>query len=388
MVHPRSRDEIAAVTRVIHGAVDDQELRALGIAAAGVVDFSVNSHPLGPSRRALDAMAAVDVARYPDDGATDLRRALGKQYGVPVERLLIGNGSAELLWLICLAYVQPGDVVALLGPTFGEYERAARIMGGRVETFLTHPHEQFSVDVIRAKNWLREIRPKVVVLCNPNNPTGTYLEPDRVQDLIGASEETLVVLDEAYAGFLWGEGTGTGDRSEAGLRLMLPLLAQSNVVLVRSMTKDCALAGLRLGYAMASERIIDALARVKPPWSVNRAAQAAGLASLDDQVHLEQGRRVAVEAVTHLQTALRDLGVKVYATRTNFFLVDVGDGAQVRSALLPQGLVVRDCASFGLPHMIRVAARPLPECERLIQAMSRLVPGPLAQVATRGRKPG
>jgi histidinol-phosphate aminotransferase len=96
MVHPRSRDEIAAVTRVIHGAVDDQELRALGIAAAGVVDFSVNSHPLGPSRRALDAMAAVDVARYPDDGATDLRRALGKQYGVPVERLLIGNGSADL----------------------------------------------------------------------------------------------------------------------------------------------------------------------------------------------------------------------------------------------------------------------------------------------------
>lgn len=362
------RMEVASIQRVVHGAVGDGELHNAGLAAQDVVDFSVNSNPLGPSPRAIEALASVDIARYPDDDATKLRLALGDLFSLQPDQIVVGNGSAEILWLIALAYLRPGDKVALFGPTFGEYERAVQLMGGRCETLLTRADERFQLDVATACGWLRALQPRLVVLCNPNNPTGAYLDLPDVQEVVDASGNALVVIDEAYAGF----SIRRTQRYLSGLRALLPLLEWENVVLVRSLTKDCALAGLRLGYALASAETADILRRVKPPWSVNRAAQAAGLASLADHAHLEDGCTLASDAVDLMLRGFRELGLSVFDTAANFFLTDVGNGSQVRSALLRQGLVVRDCASFGLPSMIRVAARPLPDCERLLKAMAQL----------------
>lgn len=368
---PRSiqpRKEVVAVQRVVHGAVGDRELHDVGFAAGEVVDFSVNSNPLGPSPRVMETLGSVDIARYPDDSATDLRLALGSLFALQPDQILVGNGSAEILWLIALAYVRPGDVVALFGPTFGEYERVAHLMGGRVETLRTRASERFHIDLAAARRWLQDLRPRLVFLCNPNNPTGTYLGLAQIQEIVEASGDALVVIDEAYAGLL--RDQAQSDLS--GLRALLPLLQRENVVLVRSLTKDCALAGLRLGYALAPAGIADVLGRVKPPWSVNRAAQAAGLAALADGAHLEAGRQLASHAVGLMQEGFREQGRLVFDTAANFFLVEIGSGSQVRSDLLRHGLVVRDCASFGLPSIIRVAARPLPDCERLIKAMAQL----------------
>jgi histidinol-phosphate aminotransferase len=364
MIDPRP--EVAALPRVVHGAVKDSELRLLakaGVRPDEVVDFSVNSNPLGPSPRVREALAGIDVARYPDDDASDLRAALAQRFGVSPEQVLVANGSAELIWLVCLAYVRPGDTVAIFGPTFGEYERAARLAGGRVITFSAPREDAFRIAVPQALAWLRTANARIAFICNPNNPTGTYLEPAVIAALVDANPETLFIIDEAYAAFL---------RPEAGLDALLHEINRGNVLLMRSMTKDYAIAGLRLGYALAAAEVIDALARAKPPWSVSRPALSAGLASLDDEAHLRRSQLSAAEAVTFLQAELRRLGVTVHETRTNFLLAEVGDAARMRSALLREGLVVRDCTSFGLPTCIRIAARPLDECRRLVSAFAPL----------------
>lgn len=150
-------------------------------------------------------------------------------------------------------------------------------------------------------------------------------------------------------------------------------LASGRLLLLRSLTKDHGLAGLRLGYAVAPPELLEPIRRVRPPWTVNAAAQAAGLAALGDAAHLERARRVVVEARAYLQRELSALGLAVVPSAANFLLVRVGDGAAFRSALLERGLCVRDCASFGLPAHIRIAMRTLPECERLVDAVREVI---------------
>jgi histidinol-phosphate aminotransferase len=291
-----------------------------------------------------------------------LRSAIAARFGVAADAVVFGNGSSEVIWLVALAYVRPGATVAIFGPTFGEYERAVALMGARVASFRTRVEDAFHLDVTAAVAWLRRERPAIAALCNPNNPTGAYLDAEEVAALVDAAPATLFVIDEAYAAFVRGGGN-------APLHALLPLIDGGRVVLLRSMTKDYALTGLRLGYALAAPEVTDALARARPPWSVNAAAQAAGLAALADQAHLAAGRRCAVQAIEYLESGLRGAGYTTYPTRANFLLVEVGDAAAVRRSLLPHGLVVRDCTSFGLPSIVRIAARPLPDCARLVDAM-------------------
>jgi histidinol-phosphate aminotransferase len=371
---PSPRPEIAALPRVVHGAVKDQELAVLaasGISPDQVLDFSVNSNPLGPSPRVQDALSAIDVSRYPDDTTAELRAALSARFRISADRLLVANGSSELIWLACLAYIRPGDAVAIFGPTFGEYARAVAIAGGAVVRCDSTPADGFHLEPGHAAAWLHATAPSVVFLCNPNNPTGAYLDAPSVAALVDAATDALFVIDEAYAPFLSGPTT---DRRDGGLRALVHLMDTGRVLLLRSMTKDGALAGLRLGYAAAAEPVIAALGAAKPPWSVNRAALAAGLATLQDDDHWRRSRAAAVEAVTYLRHELRTRGFHVYDSRANYFLVDVGDARATRERLLRRGLVVRDCTSFGLPSMVRIAARPIEDCRQLVAALEDGMP--------------
>jgi histidinol-phosphate/aromatic aminotransferase/cobyric acid decarboxylase-like protein len=194
---------------VAHGAISDTEVSAVGRA---VLDFSVNTNPLGPSLLAAEALARVDVARYPDPEALSLRRALGERLSVPIESIVVGNGSAELIWLAALAYLRPGDSVLILGPTFGEYERASRIMGARVVIQAARPTDAFQPRLEEAVYYIETYRPRLVFLCNPNNPTGVYLRRPAIERLLRASDEALLVVDEAYLPFA--EAPGSPSSSE------------------------------------------------------------------------------------------------------------------------------------------------------------------------------
>jgi histidinol-phosphate aminotransferase len=344
-----------------HGSVSDAEVRSLGLEPASVLDFSASINPCGPSPRVRDAIARTDISRYPDDDASALRRALARRLDASPEAIMVGNGSVELIWLLAVAYLDPGDTVLVVRPTFGEYERAARIAGAQVLCWRAEPCNGFRPDVAAIASLIVQSRPKLVFLCSPNNPTGAHLDRSEIERIVEASGSGLVVLDEAYRGFVEAPAP------------MLDLVAGGQVVLLRSLTKEYALAGLRLGYAVAAPDVIEHLRAVRPPWTVNAAAQAAGMAALDDEAHLARARAEVRAAKAYLEEELGRLGLAAAPSAANFLLVEVGDGAAFRGRLLRQGCCVRDCASFGLPAHVRIGIRTRPECERLVAAMAEVV---------------
>ncbi|MCL5075762.1 MAG: histidinol-phosphate transaminase [Chloroflexi bacterium] len=343
-----------------HGTANRREMEQLGLSPQDILDFSVNSNPFGPSPRVALALTEVDVARYPDSEAIELRQVLARKLGVAMEQIIVANGSVELIWLLALAYIRPGDTVLISGPTFGEYERVSRITNARVIEQRARVEDAFRPDLDQTLRLIRREKPRLVFLCNPNNPTGVYLERGRLETLLAACEDSLLVLDEAYINFVENHYS------------TVDLIEHSYTCLLRSLTKDYALAGLRLGYILANSRIIGALRKVCPPWNVNAAAQVAGIAALQDDEHLESACRAIEEAKRYLMYEITALGLRVLPTAANFFLVEVGDATLFRSALLKRGCCVRDCTSFGLPRFIRIGIRTQPECERLVTAIKEV----------------
>jgi len=346
--HVLVRPHVADLRPVVHGSVSAAELAAYGRTPADVVDFSVNTNPLGPAPEVLRAVADANWMRYPGDDEAPLRHGLARLAALAPDQVALGNGSAELMWLIALATLRPDDTVAVVGPTFGEYARAARVAGAHV---------------VECNNLADLPMARVAFVCNPNNPTGSLHTRDAILRLLGDHSDTLLVLDEAYVGL----SSGTWP-SES-------LLADSpNLIILRSLTKDHALPGLRLGYLLASADLARAVEAVRPPWSVNAGALRAGLAMLEPsaQGHVAHARSVIAAARQMLTDGFTCLGYPVAPSLANFVLVHVGDGAAFRRALLPHALVVRDAASFGLPHHVRVACRLPEDCQRLLEVVATL----------------
>ena len=362
MSRPRvqPRPEVLALEPVHHGAFDYAELERLGLNPEDLLDFSVNGNPYGPSPLVRQALADVPLDRYPDREVLALRRALADHLGLSPDRIVVGNGTAELLVLLALAFVRPGDPILIVGPTFGEYERVSHLMGGRVETWAARAEQAFVARPTAIARRLRNLRPRLAFLCRPNNPTGHTLPLEAVAEWAQSCPQTLLVVDEAYLAFT----AGCPSALETGAE---------NVLVLRSMTKDYALAGLRLGYAVGAEGVISALARVRPPWNVNALAQAAGLAALADGEHSCRSLGRLLRDKGRLVAELEALGLTVPPSEVHFFLVRVRDAAATRAGLLSKGIVVRDCTSFGLPGFVRVATRRPEENERLVAAWRDLV---------------
>jgi L-threonine-O-3-phosphate decarboxylase len=356
---PEPRPELLQVADVAHGAFDFAELERLGVAPDDVLDFSVNGNPYGPSLEVHTAIARVPLERYPDREALALRRLLARHLDVALDHIMVGNGSAELLWLVALAFLRPGDVVLIVGPTFGEYARAAALMGAQVRYWTAQPEAGFKVCPEAVSQALQQWQPRLAFLCNPNNPTGTHLATDAIAAWARTCPQTLFVVDEAYLAF--------AAAASSVLTMALP-----NILALHSMTKAHALAGVRLGYAVAHPEVIALLARVRPPWSVNALAQAAGIAALQDQAHLTQTLAHIAQAKAALVQSLYAMGLAPVPSLTHFFLVPVGNAAALRHALLGHGIQVRDCASFGLPEYLRVATRRPEENARLLTALARV----------------
>ena len=199
-------------------------------------------------------------------------------------------------------------------------------------------------------------RPYAVFICNPNNPTGKYLSHSDIEKVLEALKNGLLILDEAYLPFVdnyWDS---------------LKLVGRGNIILLRSMTKDYGIPGLRLGYAVASREIIDILHSVMPPWNVNTIAQQAGLALLENEDYLKKSLQKTREAGSYLKHELTRLGFMVTPSDTHYFLVKVISGTEFRRSLLAKGFLVRDCYSFGLPQHIRISPRSLPDCQKLVAA--------------------
>lgn len=361
---PFVRPEVWGTPAAQHGALDYAELEQLRLKPEEVLDFSVNSNPFGPSPRVRRALTRVPLDRYPDRECLALRRALAVRLGTTPDQLVVGNGTSELLWLTAFALLRKGDRVMIIGPTFGEYARVAALMGARLCHWTARPEQSFEVSEKGVARALRASRPTLSFICNPNNPSGTVVLREVLMAWATAHPETLFVVDEAYQSFAPGfeSMVGTG---------------QENVLVLRSMTKDYALAGLRLGYAVGTPALIEALARVRAAWNVNALALAAGLIALEDDLYQKRCLSALLEAKQALVAGLTELGWTPLPSAVHFFLMQVGEGAALRRALLQQGILVRDCASFGLPTYVRIATRRPEENARLLAALRTTAPGGL-----------
>ena len=360
----------ARATRAVHGAIKPAELRELGLRREDCLDFSANISPLGPPGGVAAAVAAADLSAYPDPRSLELCEAIAAHHrrdGVTVANVLAGNGSTEIIHLLTRAWVdgrdrtRPGALI--LTPAYGEYAAAVAVCGGGVCTLgAERGNRGFRWPAGTAAALMAAERPALAFVCNPNNPTGATLPPPEIEALAdaAAASGTLLVVDEAY------HPLSTGHAGGGAVALAA---AGESVVALRSMTKD-ALAGLRLGYAVAGVRVIGRLQALQPDWSVNALAQAAGQAALADRGYPERARAAVAEARAYVQRRLGGLGIRCFPSTTNFVLARVGDAAGLRGALARQGLFVRDCTSFGLPDCIRIGLRPVADCARLIDALA------------------
>lgn len=341
----------------VHGSPDLLELQTLGIAPDAVVDFSANLNPYGASPRVARALSEVAISRYPDRHCGALHRAIAAANGVSPENVLAGNGSSELIHLLAFAALEPDSRVLIAGPTFCEYARAAGLCGARVRVAAAGSPDFAPPLAALCRAAARE-RPRLVFLCNPNNPTGAYLPPEEVRALRESVRAIggLLVLDEAYVDFV------------AGAWDCVAALGLEGMLVLRSLTKLHGLAGVRLGYALSERSVIERLRAAQPPWSVNSFAQAAGAAALADPAHLERSRRALLREREALRAGLEDAGYRPAPSATPFFLVPVGCASAFRRHCLAQGVLVRDCSSFGLPDYVRISARAPHDTPRLLAA--------------------
>jgi histidinol-phosphate/aromatic aminotransferase/cobyric acid decarboxylase-like protein len=341
---------------IAHGGLHDLELAGLGLRPDEVLDFSVNLNFYGPCPTVAAAVRAAPLAPYPDPTGHAARSALAAALGLDSAGLVLGNGAADLLWT--LARTVPADRAALIvEPTFSELRSALGSLGNRVVEWRARAEHGFAVDLEAVSRRVREERPAALYLCSPNNPTGVALPAADIDTFARTHESVTIVLDQAFLSL--------SERfADASHRF------PDNVVCVRSLTKDHALAGVRVAYLVTSPARARALEAQRPPWTTSAFAQAAVIAAATASRFVDRSRERLFADRDRLAAGLRALGLAPLPTATTFCLVPVPDGGRLRRTLLERHrILVRDCASFGLPGFIRLAARPEPDCARLLAAL-------------------
>jgi histidinol-phosphate aminotransferase len=344
-----------------HGGLRAEEALSLGLDPGAVLDLSQNLAPLPPPPSVRQAIASCDYRPYPDPTYHRLRQALGQRHGLEPEWVLPGNGASELLFLACRALLAPEDRVVVLTPTFSEYERAARASAAQVVHFWAKPEDGFRWPLKNVCRELKALRPAMVFLCCPNNPTGLYLAKEEVELIVSAMGEGVLVLDESFVDFVEGAWDS------------LELAKEAKVLVIRSLTKVFALAGVRLGYALGRPELLQRLRVHQPPWSVNAFAEAAGVACASEEGHVRTVRRLVTEARIAMVAELRALGLTVIEGAANFLLVEVGDAPTFRRCLLARGVCVRDCTSFALPSYVRMAVPHPQQIPLVIEAFAQAI---------------
>jgi len=328
----------------------------------GAVKLASNENPLGPSPRAIEAMSAVVASLhvYPDGATTSLREALATTLGLPSDRILVGNGSDEILTLVAGAYLRPGDHAITAEVTFSEYNFAVRLFGASMH-FTPLRDGAFDLDAVAARI---DARTKLVFLCNPNNPTGGYFTQAALEAFLGRVPSTvLVVLDEAYCHYVEAD-----DYPDS-----IPLLDRwPNLLITRTFSKVYGLAALRVGYALAAPQVIGHLAVVKQPFNVGTLGQVAARAALADTDFVEKSRAVNREGRAFWNQAFTRLGLTFLPTQANFIAVRVDrDAQQVFAAMADAGVTIRPLTSFGLPNWIRITIGTREQNELCVAALAK-----------------
>jgi len=340
----------------------------------GVTDsikLASNENPLGASPKAIEAARAEldDAGLYPDANGFHLKQALAEKHGVPVEAITLGNGSNDVLVFLAQAFLQPGLESVFSQYAFAVYPIATQMVGARANVApalpADHPAMPLGHDLRGLFARVGEAT-RLVFVANPNNPTGTWLDGDRLRDFIGSlPPHVICVVDEAYTEYA--ESDTLGDASTW-------LEEFPNLVVTRTFSKAYGLAGLRVGYALSNPGIADLLNRVRPAFNVNAPALAAARAALDDHEFIDRTRRMNSKGLHKLREGLIDLGLGVIPSAANFVLARFErPGAELNEALLERGVIVRPVGNYGLDDYLRMTIGTPEQNERLLAALTEVL---------------
>lgn len=345
----------------------DELAREFGLDPESIIKLASNENPLGVPDSAKRAMtqAIAGLGRYPDPNGFDLKAALAERYRVPSAWVTLGNGSNDLLELVSLALLDRDDAVVYAQHAFAVYQLATQARGAR---HIVVPARDYGHDLDAMLEAIDDDT-RLVFIANPNNPTGTFLGANRIDDFLAQvqqrfGERVTVVLDEAYTDYL-----------DPDLRFDSARWVEQypNLIVTRTFSKAYGLAGLRVGFALAQPRLTDLLNRVRQPFNVNSLAQAAAIAVLHDHEFLQQSYELNRLGKQELEQAFAGLGLTYIPGYGNFVLVHVGDAARINTELLKRGIIVRPVIGDGLPEWLRVSIGLPEENRAFIRALTDIL---------------
>ena len=339
----------------------EEVARELNLPADSIIKVASNENPFGPSPLALAALqkAIAGVNLYPDGNAFYLKQKLAEKLGVETANLILGNGSNEIIEFVAHALLEPGADVVVSQYCFAIYPIVAKMFGASVTIVPARDYGHDLPAMLRAITG----NTRIVFVANPNNPTGTLAPREEVIQFVNdVPDDVLLVMDEAYIEFL---------DDPVDLIPLIRLGARKNLVLMRTFSKIYGLAGLRVGYGIASAELVSAFEKIRQPFNINLLAQVAALAALDDGEHVRRTRANNFSGLQFFEKAFRGLNLEFVPSSANFILVRVGQGQAVFDAMQKQGVIVRPMGGYQLPEWIRVSVGTQKQNERALDALKK-----------------
>ena len=339
----------------------EEVARELGLPAESIIKVASNENPFGPSPLAQAALqkAIAGVNLYPDGNAFYLKQKLAAKLGVETANLVLGNGSNEIIEFVAHALLTPGTDIIVSQFCFAIYPIVAKMFGANVVTVPAKNHGHDLPAMLRAIT----NKTRIVFVANPNNPTGTLVPREELIDFVNrVPDDVLLVLDEAYIEFL---------DDPVDLIPLIRLGARKNLILMRTFSKIYGLAGLRIGYGIASPELAAALEKIRQPFNVNLLSQTAALAALDDDAHVRKTRQNNFTGLEFFMQAFRELKLEYVPSYANFILVRVGDGQKVFNAMQKLGVITRPMAGYQLPEWIRISIGTPQENQRCLESLKK-----------------
>ncbi len=337
--------------------------RELGLDEKTIVKLASNENPLGMpvSAQKAVAVAIADLGRYPDSNGFELKAAIAAKFKVAQDWITLGNGSNDVLELAARAFVAAGQSIVYAEHSFAVYALATQAIGAKS---IVVPAKHYGHDLIAMANAV-QADTRLVFIANPNNPTGTFLPAADVEAFLErVPSHVAVVLDEAYNEYL---------PIELRFDSVQWLKKFPNLIISRTMSKVYGLAGLRIGFALASANTTDLMNRLRHPFNVNTLAQAAAIAALADDAFLQKSYEVNRDGLAQLQSSFERIGLEFVPSFGNFVLVKVGDGMTVFNQLLRAGVIVRPVVNYGLPQWLRVSVGLAHENERFLTVLAGIL---------------
>lgn len=339
----------------------DETARELGLDPSDIVKVASNENPLGPSPLAKEAMkAALDEAHiYPDGGGWKLRNAIADRHGMDISNVVLGNGSNEIIELLCHSFLNPNAALIAAEHAFVVYKLMATLFGAK---YVEVPDPGFIHDLDGMADAITN-ETRLVFIANPNNPTGTMVGQealDRFMDRV--PDHVVVAFDEAYYEFL--------DDAPDTLKYVRE---GRNVCVLRTCSKIHGLAALRIGYGICSPNVAQILQKARQPFNTNAIAQAGALAALEDANHVEKTRAINKQGLEFYEKAFAERGLEFVPSVANFILVNVGGGDQVFREMLKQGVIVRAMSGYKLPDWVRISIGTPVQNERCLEVLDSVL---------------